>query len=205
MVKNGIEIKALFFDMGGVILRTDNKTPRQKLGEKYGMSYDEIDAFVFQCSASKKASIGMIKEEQLWADVAERLNISLEEADEFHELFFSGDAIDQKIISLLRNSKGKYRTGLISNAWSGLPAWMERESIIDAFESVVISAEKGIVKPNAGIYQIAMDELGVKPENSIFVDDMPENIQAANDLGMLGILFTDQNRLFDQLSQLIDL
>lgn len=196
-------ITTLFFDMGGVILRTEDRVPRQKLADKYGMTYAEIDAFVFTCDASKKASIGIIKEEQLWEDVANRLGISQAEADIFHQEFFAGDVIDRRIVDLLRSSKGKYRTGLISNAWSGLRNWMESQGVADAFESLVFSAEKGIVKPRAEIYQIAMRELNAKPEESIFVDDMPENINAANTLGMRGILFTDQNSLFEQLDELL--
>lgn len=204
MDSNKPRIEALFFDMGGVILRTESKQPRQKLGEKYGMTYEEIDEFVFTCEASKKASIGTIKEEQLWEDVANRLGISASEVDFFHEEFFAGDVIDQRIIDLLRSSQGKYRTGLISNAWSGLRRWMQDQGITDAFESLVFSAEKGVAKPRPEIYHIAMAELNVRPENSIFVDDMPANIDAANALGMHGILFTDQESLFQHLEELLD-
>lgn len=195
--------QAIFFDMGGVILRTEDKGPRERLGLKYGMSYKEIDAFVFNCDASKMASTGKIREEDLWLDVAERLSISKAEVAEFRQQFFAGDKVDQEIVSFLRKARAKYRTGLISNAWSGLRTWVETEGIDNAFDLLFFSAEKRTIKPKPEIYQIAMNDLGVQPQSSIFVDDMPENIETANHLGMTGILFTDQISLFARLEELL--
>jgi len=197
------KFQAIFFDMGGVILRTEDTLPRRLLGRKFGMTYEEIEPFVFNCEASKLASIGRIREEDLWLDVGKRLSIPESEIPEFREQFFAGDKIDQQIINFLRKARAHYRTGLISNAWSGLRTWVVAEKMDDAFDSLVFSAENGTVKPKPEIYQIAMNQLGVLPQASIFVDDMPENIETANRLGMNGILFIDQASLFSKLDELL--
>jgi len=197
------KFQAIFFDMGGVILRTEDHSPRRLLGQKFGMTYEEIDSFVFNCEASKLASIGRIREDDLWLDVCKRLSIPVTEIPEFRNQFFAGDIIDLKIINFLRNARNQYRTGLISNAWSGLRAWVEAEKMDDAFDSLIFSAEHGTVKPKPEIYQIATNELGVLPQSVIFVDDMPDNIDTANRLGMTGILFTDQASLFSKLDELL--
>jgi hypothetical protein len=60
-----MSIRAVFFDLGGVILRTEYQAPRQRLAESFGMDYDDIDKVVFGGGAdgsAAKATVGMITE-----------------------------------------------------------------------------------------------------------------------------------------------
>ena len=192
-------IKALFFDLGGVLLRTQNRSIREKLGQEFGMTYDQIDSFVFESQSSKLASIGRISEDEHWMDVTRRLGLDASHMPRLRDTFFAGDVLDMELVNFLRQSHGTYKTGLISNAWSGLRPWILREKFDDAFDHMVISAEAGFAKPDPRIYQLAMEKLGVLPEESIFVDDVQKNIDAANNLGMKGILFKDSHTTLDQI------
>ncbi len=192
-------IKALFFDLGGVLLRTQNRSIREKLGQEFGMTYDQIDSFVFESQSSKLASIGRISEDEHWMDVTRRLGLDASHMPRLRDTFFAGDVLDMELVNFLRQSRGTYKTGLISNAWSGLRPWILREKFDDAFDHMVISAEAGFAKPDPRIYQLAMEKLGVLPEESIFVDDVQKNIDAANNLGMKGILFKDSHTTLDQI------
>ena len=73
----------------------------------------------------------------------------------------------------------------------------------DAFDALVLSAEVGIMKPDPRIYHIALDKLEVKPNEAVFVDDMPANVEAARTLGMQGILFQSQEQTLDKLKELL--
>ena len=192
-------IKALFFDLGGVLLRTQNRSIREKLGQEFGMTYDQIDSFVFESQSSKLASIGRISEDEHWMDVTRHLGLDASHMPRLRDTFFAGDVLDMELVNFLRQSRGTYKTGLISNAWSGLRPWILREKFDDAFDHMVISAEAGFAKPDPRIYQLAMEKLGVLPEESIFVDDVQKNIDAANNLGMKGILFKDSHTTLDQI------
>ncbi len=192
-------IKALFFDLGGVLLRTQNRSIREKLGQEFGMTYDQIDSFVFESQSSKLASIGRISEDEHWMDVTRRLGLDASHMPRLRDTFFAGDVLDMELVNFLRQSRGTYKTGLISNAWSGLRPWILREKFDDAFDHMVISAEAGFAKPDPRIYQFAMEKLGVLPKESIFVDDVQKNIDAANNLGMKGILFKDSHTTLDQI------
>lgn len=192
-------IKALFFDLGGVLLRTQNRSIREKLGQEFRMTYDQIDSFVFESQSSKLASIGRISEDEHWMDVTRRLGLDASHMPRLRDTFFAGDVLDMDLVNFLRQSRGTYKTGLISNAWSGLRPWILREKFDDAFDHMVISAEAGFAKPDPRIYQLAMEKLGVLPEESIFVDDVQKNIDAANNLGMKGILFKDSPTTLDQI------
>lgn len=198
-------IKAIFFDMGGVILRTADKTKRTKLAKENGMSLEELDRFVFECKTAAQASMGMISVMEHWLDVTRRLQLPDSEMPRVRDSFFGGDVIDQEIISLIRSLKAKIKTGLISNAWDDMREWMTSQNIDDAFNFMIISAEVGFAKPDARIYQMALDKAGVRPEESIFVDDLEKNITACNALGMHGVHFKNQEQALLEIRSLLQL
>jgi epoxide hydrolase-like predicted phosphatase len=182
-------IKALYFDLGGVIVRTEDKTARTALGQRFGMTYNEMDRFVFGCETAKKASIGLLTEEQHWRDVARRLGVAESEWKPISDAFFAGDRIDRNLLAFIQSVRPALKTGVISNAWDGLRAYMQAQGFLAPFDEVIVSAEVGLVKPDARIFHLALEKLGAQPAEAIFVDDMPENIAACEALGMKGVHF----------------
>ncbi|MGE5464663.1 MAG: hypothetical protein ACM3PS_14980, partial [Syntrophothermus sp.] len=71
-------IRAVFFDLGGVIVRTEYQAPRQQLAERLGMEYDDLDRIVFNSETGHQASTGAITSEQHWEAVMKRLKRPLE-------------------------------------------------------------------------------------------------------------------------------
>lgn len=201
-----MNIKAIFFDFGGVIQRTEYQSPRQKLAEKFHMDYEDIDKLVFGGGANStaaKASIGEIKVEDHWQSIAKKLNLSKDDISKFEAEFFAGDVIDYEFVQFIRSLKPTYKIGLISNAWSDMRIYLKKQKLDDAFDSLTISAEIKIAKPDARIYQIALDSLQVTAQESIFVDDVPANIEACEKLGMKGILFRDVNEVMNEIKKLL--
>jgi len=196
-------IRAVFFDFGGVIMRTEYQSPRQHLAERFGMDYDDIDKVVFGSESARRASVGEINEDAHWAQVLKRLKHPASEAKSFQDEFFGGDVIDRGLIEFIRSLHGKVHTGLISNAWSGLREFIAREKIIDIFDTVIISAEVGTVKPSARIFEVALEQAKVSASEAVFIDDVNVNIEACEKIGMKGILFNDPQKSLDQLKQLL--
>ncbi|MCX6080853.1 MAG: HAD family phosphatase [Chloroflexi bacterium] len=198
-----MSIKAIYFDLGGVILRTEDKSSRTNLAAEFGMNYDEIDRFVFECKTAALASIGKMTEEEHWLDVTRRLNLPETAMPRIRDSFFGGDRIDQDIVNLLRSLRNTHKTGLISNAWNGLRAWIIDQKFADVFETMIISAELGIAKPDARIYQFALEQLDVEAGQAIFVDDVEKNIAASKSLGMHGVLFRTSQQARAEIDQLL--
>lgn len=196
-------IKAVFFDLGGVIVRTEYQAPRQHLAESLGMDYEDIDKIVFGSVSAARASIGEIDEEEHWRNVMKTLKLPASEYPRVREEFFAGDVIDREIVEFLRAIKPKVKTGVISNAWSGLRNYIQREKFDDAFHHMVISAEVGVAKPDARIYHIALEQLQVKAKEAIFVDDVLENIEACEKVGMKGVHFKDAKSAIKQVKSLL--
>ena len=196
-------IRAVFFDFGGVIMRTEFQAPRQHLAERFNMDYDDIDRVVFASESARRASVGEITEEAHWAEVLKRLKHPVSEAKTFSDEFFGGDVIDRALVEYIRSLRGKFHTGLISNAWSGLRSFLTRENIIDIFDTVTISAEVGSVKPSAKIYEVALEQAKVHANEAVFIDDVAANINACEMIGMKGILFKDPQEVLGQLNRLL--
>jgi epoxide hydrolase-like predicted phosphatase len=198
-----MSIRAVFFDFGGVIMRTEYQSPRQKLAERFNMDYDEIDRAVFGSDSARRASLGEITEDEHWVEVLKRFKQPTSEVQTFRDHFFGGDIIDRDLVEYIRSLRGSFHTGLISNAWSGLRGFLAKEKLLDLFDTVIISAEVRTVKPSASIYELALDQAKVAAGEVVFVDDMPENIAACEKVGMTGVLFKDPEKSLNRLQRVL--
>lgn len=198
-----MSIRAVFFDLGGVILRTEFQAPRQQLAERLGMEYDDLVKIVFDSDSGIKATMGEISSEEHWNSVMKRLKRPASELIAVRDEFFAGDIIDRTLLVYLRSLRGKYKTGLISNAWGDLRDYIIRERFDDAFDKMIISAEVGVAKPEPKIFQIALEQFGVKPNEAVFVDDFLINIEGCEKVGIKGIHFQDTESTLRQLKKLL--
>jgi putative hydrolase of the HAD superfamily len=198
-----MKIKAIFFDYGGVIQRTEYQSPRQHLAQKFGMEYEDIDKLVFDSPTAKQATIGEIKEAEHWSAIAKRFKLGKDELEKFKSEFYGGDVIDHAFMQFIRSLRPKYTVGLISNAWSDMREYLTKQKLDDAFDTLTISAEVKSAKPEAKIYLHALEQTEVKAEEAVFVDDVSANIEASQKLGMHGILFRDAEEAIHQIKKML--
>lgn len=198
-----MSIKAVIFDLGGVIVRTEYQAPRQHLAERLHMEYDDLVKIVFDSPTAQQATVGEVTAAEHWAIVMKRLKRPVSEMQAVQDEFFAGDIIDRDLLNFLRSIRGKYKTGLISNAWSDLREYILKEKFDDAFDHIVISAEVGVAKPSAKIYQIALEQLEVSPSEAVFVDDFYENIEGCERVGIQGIHFKNPESALQQLKAIL--
>jgi epoxide hydrolase-like predicted phosphatase len=197
-----MNIHAVFFDLGGVILRTEYQAPREHLAERLNMEYEDLVRLVFESETSRRASVGAISEEAHWEAVARRLNRP-QEIEAIRAEFFAGDVLDRGLVSFIRSLRPRWKTGVISNAWSGMRAYITAQKFDDAFDGLVMSAEVGVAKPKAEIYLLALEQLGVSPGEAVFVDDFDENVEGARAVGMSAIHFRDPESALAELKNLL--
>jgi epoxide hydrolase-like predicted phosphatase len=197
-------IQNIYIDFGGVLVRTDDKGPRTRQAELLGMTTRDLEKIVFETETSKRASTGEIPEEAHWQAVADALHMSRAESQKVTDEFFAGDRVDQTWTNFLRGLRPERKVCLISNAWSGLRAYITRQGFVDIFDHMVISAEVGIMKPDPRIYRIALEELQARADESVFIDDMLVNVEAARAVGMAGIHFTQPQQALEELKHLLN-
>ena len=196
-------IRAIYFDLGGVIVRTEFQAPRQHMAERFGLEYDGLIKLVFDSETAIQATLGLISEDEHWTTVARRLHLPESETRAMRDEFFAGDITDLHLLDFMRGLRKQYKVGLISNAWSDLRPWIVSKKFEDAFDAMTISAEARVAKPDPRIYRIALEELGVAPAESIFLDDFPENVAGARAVGMQAIRFSRPDQALAELNQIL--
>jgi len=187
--------KAVIWDMGGVLLQMIDDRSRRELAARYGMALGDLNEVVFNSETARLATAGAITEEEHWRQVGKILGVSPTDLHNFQLQFWAGNQLDTRLIEYIQLLRGKYQTALLSNAWSGARrALTEYFDCLHVFDHIVISAEVMLAKPDPAIYLEVLKRLAVEPYQAVFVDDLRENIETANRLGMHGILFqnTDQ-------------
>jgi len=195
-------ITTVIFDLGGVLLRTEDRTPRTKLAQRLGMTYEELEDQVY---GSREAMRGEISAEIHKRTFLEKLGLPENAMNEFGDEFWGGDRMDAMLVDFIRNLRGTYTTALLSNAWDDLrPLLINRWKIADAFEHIFISAEMGLAKPDPKIYQVVESELKKDPSELVFVDDFIENVQAARKQGWNAVHFHSREGALAELAEYLD-
>ena len=196
-------VRAVYFDMGGVIIRSEFQAPRERLAERLNMTYEDLVGLVFDNETARRASLGETSAQEHWASLTRSLGLPASEQKALSDEFFAGDILDRSLLDYVRLLRPQYKTGLISNAWSDLREYIVEQKFDDAFDTMVISAEVGIMKPDARIFRIALENLGVAPGEAVFLDDFGENIESARAIGMHAIHFVQPDEALKELKQLL--
>jgi epoxide hydrolase-like predicted phosphatase len=181
-------IKALIFDFGGVLVRTEDWSARRKWEAQLGLPERGLDQAVFNSEVARRAARGELPPSEIWVDVARALNLDAAQLDACRRDFWAGDKLDTALIALIQSLRPRYQTAILSNAWSDAREMFSRLFGLDqAFDLLIISAEEGLTKPDPRIYQLTAERLGVQPAEAVFVDDFIENVQGARAVGMHAI------------------
>jgi 2-haloacid dehalogenase len=81
--------------------------------------------------------------------------------------------------------------------WSAetFPFARERFAFLGWFESILVSADVGLIKPDPAIFELLLERIGRSPTECIYIDDNPKNVAAAAAVGFDGIAFADSAQL----------
>ena len=198
-------IKAVIWDLGGVLVRTEDRSSRERWEQRLGLRIGELDALVFDGEVGRAAALGKAQADDIWHALGDRLSLDEEQLATLERDFWAGDQVDQQLIAKTRALRPARKTALLSNAWPDLRGALEKIwGITDIFDEIIISAEVGFAKPDPRIYQLALERLVLKPEDVVFIDDFKHNIEAAEKMGLNTIHFTNTVEVLSELEDMLD-
>ncbi len=181
-------IKAFIFDFGGVIVRTEDHSPRHAWDERLGLPVGSVERAVHHSDLWIQTQLGRIAYTSYWDGVAEMLYMRKEDITDLRRDYFSGDRINYRLVTLIRELRERgYPIALLSNESLELPTRLRELQLDELFDHVLISAQIGVMKPDPTAYRVALQTLGVAPHEAIFVDDMLSNVRGAQQLGIQAI------------------
>ncbi|MGE5223428.1 MAG: HAD family hydrolase [Omnitrophica WOR_2 bacterium] len=200
-----MSIRAVIFDLGGVLVRTEDRATRLELCRQLGLTYEQLSSAVFDSPTAIQATLGEISAESHWKNLLASLQWSNGGKAEFEGLFWGGDSLNTGLVETIRSLRPRYKTALLSNAWDDVrEKVIDRWNLLPLFDVVIISAEVRLAKPDPRIYELAVDRLGVKPEEAVFIDDFIDNVKAARDAGLYAIQFINNAQTTGELRSLLE-
>ena len=130
--------------------------------------------------------------------------LGVSQAEGMVQRLFAGVRADDRMVDAVRRVKQSGTpTGLISNSWGG--ASYDRVEVDGLFDAVVISGEVGLHKPEPEIFRLGAERLGVEPPDCVFVDDLRENCEGAEAVGMTAILHRGADGTVPELERLFEI
>jgi epoxide hydrolase-like predicted phosphatase len=198
-------VKAVVFDIGGVLEYTPTLGVIEKWEEKLGLKKGEMNERLHE--VWRGGSIGTISTEaEVHQKISEIMGLDAAVVSEFMEdtwVEYLG-TLNGELADYFRSLRPRYQTAIISNSFVGA---REREHAAYGFGSIcdfiIYSHEVGFSKPDPRIYQMTWERLGVQPGEMIFLDDREGAIEAANALGIKGVLFQDNAQAIAEIEVLL--
>ncbi|MGP3972704.1 HAD family hydrolase [Streptomyces sp. 8N114] len=179
---------ALLMDLGGVLVEDILPAAAAKWSARLGITERDFVTAVY-AGNDTEVLVGRMSGPAWWSVVRERLALDEDGVAELREDLAGNPAWDQALLDAVAGLRGRARTAFVSNAWPD--ARPNLAPLLSVADEAVLSCEVGFAKPDPRIYTHTLQLLGAAAEDSLFVDDVPENVEAARALGMAGHLHTD--------------
>lgn len=206
-------IKALLFDLGGVIVDLDFSRFFKEVIEVSPLQSPHSSLLLEFWRQSEIYHQGKITNEDFYNQACELLQVCALNKEEFFKSFNSVIShINNDVLDLIRSLKKtkKYKLILLSNVnkshWNYLVNNLIKEKstldFVGLFDDLLLSFQLYLTKPQQEIYQIAIRRAGCRPDEIVFVDDGIKNIRSAEELGIHGIRYTKLNELKVELKKL---
>jgi len=203
------EIEAIVSDFGGV-LTTPLLSSFMAVQDEIGIAPEDLGKAMRAITAEdgENPLYAMERGEMAEVDFLERLNDGLEpllghrpELHRFREVYFEALHPNRPMIELMQELKaaGKRMAMLTNNVREWEPAWRPMLPVDEIFETVVDSGFVGCRKPEARIYEMTLERLGLPAEVCLFVDDLLPNIEGARKVGMVAVHFRDNEQAIAEI------
>jgi len=155
----------------------------------------EENFFIYTGENYRKLLDGKINSKEFWVRFSLRYGKKVKE--ELFGKFFNPGIIRTK--NMIEQLKSNSRVICGTNTIDSHYYYLLNQGVYDIFDEVYASNLMGISKPDPDFYWHILNKEGIKPENTIFVDDTEENILSAQKIGINSILFTDSDSLRQQI------
>lgn len=187
-------IKALVFDNFGVLMDVVYGSLRHVM---------PVEARARLLSILDEADNGRISADDELKQIIELLNeYNLDGAEQVAKAIQFSEKNDE-LLNFILEKRGQYKTAMLSNVSAVIWNYYTPEQMDKYFDRVVLSYQEAIAKPDPRIYQLVCERLEVEPSECVFADDNEVNVDAANKIGMHGIVFTNNSDYFAKLEEVL--
>lgn len=195
-------IKAVIFDIGNVLIRWSANEQHTYLMQALGLTENQYASF--SKDYLYRLGTGEITEEQLWAEAKADFGIRDVDVSEnvLGHLLQANGTVYHNVIAFAKQLEQRgFIVALLSDSILPHEQILAAKGVTTPFDHVFFSQHIGYRKPNPKAYQYALDQLGVAAAEAIFIDDLPQNVAGAQEVGLHAILAGDPSRIPGQIEQ----
>ena len=147
-------LKAVIFDVGGVLIRTQSRAGRVTWAARLGLDDWDFEHLVFGSEGGRQVQLGQKTFAEHWRSIGQQFGLSEAEVAQMRLDFFAGDVLNESLVAYIQRLRAAgYKTGILSNfADDARYVWREVYPFIQYFDGIVISSEVGLMKPDPQIY-----------------------------------------------------
>lgn len=198
-------MRGLLVDFGGV-LTTNVFASFRAFCEDEGLDPDSMKGLFRENPRAlglvRSLERGEISEEDFSERFGELLELEPGRRAGMVDRMFGHIRPDDEMLEALRRARSQgVRTGLISNSMGA--GRYDRSTFPELFDGVVISGDEGLHKPQPEIYELGCERVGLAPAECVFVDDLRENCDGAEAVGMTAVLHRGAERTLPRLEELL--
>ena len=195
--------KCVLFDIGGVLVDWHMSWITSEISKRFDIKEDLI-ILAFDKYLPKLDS-GKINESNFWQNIATDTESDLlkNNNESLWDTYFRKNAIpkpDVKKLSIDLKNNG-FTIGIISNIEKVTHGVVDDWNMLSHFEHKFMSYQIGFSKPDPRIYEYVIDKLPYSPDELLFIDDKPSNVESAKNCGIESIHFTNFDNLQSSLEQ----
>ena len=197
-------IKAIIFDFGRVISSQKPLSLFRAYENDLGLASDTINQIMFDSPQWQEAMLGRQSATEFWHAIGPELGLkSHAEIVEFRHRYHADESINTEVLDLIHLLHGRYKLAVLSNNPPGLDRWLDDWGILELFDVIVCSGDEGLIKPDPAAYRLTLEKLGVASHEAVFIDDTAGHVEAAQKLGLHGVVFTNAAELRQALNTIL--
>ena len=191
------DIKVVMFDLGNVIICFDHMIAAEKIAKYCDRRPREIYDLFFYSDLTEKFDSGKIDEGEFFNEVKKLLNLNGLDKPGFYkiwnDIFWENPGIAEVITEVKRHYDKFF---IISNVNKPHFEYIWREfPIVREADEIILSYEIGVLKPAPEIYKIAIEKAQCLPSEVFYIDDRPELVTAAREMGIVAQVFSSVEKI----------
>lgn len=198
-------VRAVVFDVGGVLEHTPAPWVSAEWEATLGLAPGELDRRMHD--VWRAGSVGTVTEAEVRRSVGDRLGLDRSDVEAFMRDLWTEylGTLNVELADYFGSLRPRYRTAICSNSFVGArEREQQRYGFADLTDLIVYSHEVGVSKPDPRIYRLTCERLGVRPEETVFLDDVEPAVAGAREVGMVAIHFRDNAQAIAELTACLD-
>ena len=195
-------IDTVIFDLGNVLITVDELRAADRLAGRTGKTREQISAYALSTPYATNLALGKLTRQQFFEIVARDLAFE-GTYDEFAFIWADIFAPIEPMIALAGSLKNRVQRLLLSNTNAiHMDYVFTQYPFLREFDALLLSYEVGCLKPDAAIYNHAIEKNALTPSRCVFIDDLETNVEGARRVGLQAIQFRDVEQLRAELTKL---